>query len=86
MYVVKCKYCNLKYVGHKRRSIKSRFKEHIAHFLYRIIRKSSVVEYGLKNNYRRDIMDYLKLISKNVCNKQIDRTLVSLLIFKCKKK
>lgn len=45
IYEITCKDCNQKYVGQTRRSISTRYKEHIAHFRYNRPEKSSVARH-----------------------------------------
>ncbi|KAJ8976203.1 hypothetical protein NQ317_008281 [Molorchus minor] len=83
IYEISCKDCNLKYVGQTRRSILTRFKEHMAHLKYGRTDKSSVAQHAFDNNHRIDINN-LKLIRNVTNNRQLD-AFESLEIVKCKK-
>ncbi|KAJ8980916.1 hypothetical protein NQ317_011557 [Molorchus minor] len=82
IYEMSCKDCNLKYVGQTRRSILTRFKEHMAHLKYGRTDKSSVAQHAFDNNHRIDINN-LKLIRNVTNNRQLD-AFESLEIVKCK--
>lgn len=45
IYEINCKNCNQKYVGQTKRSISTRYKEHIAHFRFNRPEKSSVARH-----------------------------------------
>ncbi|KAJ8961586.1 hypothetical protein NQ317_013064 [Molorchus minor] len=82
IYEISCKDCTLKYVGQTRRSILTRFKEHMAHLKYGRTDKSSVAQHAFDNNHRIDINN-LKLIRNVTNNRQLD-AFESLEIVKCK--
>ncbi|KAJ8981827.1 hypothetical protein NQ317_003871 [Molorchus minor] len=82
IYEISCKDCNLKYVGQTRRSILTRFKEHMAHLKYGRIDKSSVAQHAFDNNHRIDINN-LSLVKNVTNNRQLDG-FESLEIVKCK--
>ncbi|KAJ8941327.1 hypothetical protein NQ318_004771, partial [Aromia moschata] len=61
IYEISCKDCDQKYIGHTKRSILTRFKEHMAHLKYGRTEKSCVAQHAFDNNHRIDINN-LKLI------------------------
>ncbi|KAJ8963343.1 hypothetical protein NQ318_018815 [Aromia moschata] len=61
IYEISCKDCDQKYIGQTKRSILTRFKEHMAHLKYGRTEKSCVVQHAFDNNHRIDINN-LKLI------------------------
>ncbi|KAJ8941391.1 hypothetical protein NQ318_011828 [Aromia moschata] len=71
IYEISCKNCDQKYIGHTKRSILTRFKEHMAHLKYGRTEKSYVAQYAFDNNHRI-VINNLKLI-RNVTNiRQLD--------------
>ncbi|KAJ8946347.1 hypothetical protein NQ318_004237 [Aromia moschata] len=81
IYEISCKDCDQKYIGQTKRSILTRFKEHMAHLKYGRTEKSCVAQHAFDNNHRIDINN-LKLI-RNVTNSgQLD-AFESLEIIKC---
>ena len=71
IYEISCKDCNQKYVGQTRRSIQTRFKEHMAHLKYGRTEKSSVAQHAFDNNHRID-KNNLRLIRNVRNNRQLD--------------
>ncbi|KAJ8951751.1 hypothetical protein NQ318_012602, partial [Aromia moschata] len=61
IYEISCKDCDQKYIGQTKRSILTRFKEHMAHLKYGRTEKSCVAQHASDNNHRIDINN-LKLI------------------------
>lgn len=62
IYSIGCDNCDEEYIGQTRRSIKSRFKEHIRHIDKNETDKSSVAKHMAENMHTTSI-DNLKLIS-----------------------
>lgn len=82
IYEISCKDCDKKYVGQTRRSIQTRFKEHMAHLKYGRTEKSSVAQHAFDNNHRIDISN-LRLIRNITNSRQLD-AFESLEINKCR--
>ncbi|KAJ8955643.1 hypothetical protein NQ318_001474, partial [Aromia moschata] len=55
IYEISCKDCDQKYIGQTKRSILTRFKEHMAHLKYGRTEKSCVAQRAFDNNHRIDI-------------------------------
>ncbi|KAJ8946277.1 hypothetical protein NQ318_023128 [Aromia moschata] len=55
IYEISCKDCDQKYIGQTKRSILTRFKEHMAHLKYGRTEKSCVAQHAFDNNHRIDI-------------------------------
>ncbi|KAJ8947663.1 hypothetical protein NQ318_009547 [Aromia moschata] len=81
IYEISCKDCDQKYIGQTKRSILTRFKEHMAHLKYGRTEKSCVAQHAFDNNHRIDINN-LKLI-RNVTNSRLLDAFESLEIIKC---
>ncbi|KAJ8960403.1 hypothetical protein NQ318_013683, partial [Aromia moschata] len=75
------KNCDQKYIGQTKRSILTRFKEHMAHLKYGSTEKSCVAQHAFDNNHRIDINN-LKLIRNVTNSRQLD-AFESLEIIKC---
>ncbi|KAJ8944976.1 hypothetical protein NQ318_018440, partial [Aromia moschata] len=73
--------CDQKYIGQTKRSILTRFKEHMAHLKYGRTEKSCVAQHAFDNNHRIDI-NILKLIRNETNSRQLD-AFESLEIIKC---
>ncbi|KAJ8936242.1 hypothetical protein NQ318_006168 [Aromia moschata] len=54
IYEISCKDCDQKYIGQTKRSILTRFKEHMAHLKYGRTEKSCVAQHDFDNNHRID--------------------------------
>ena len=54
IYEISCKNCNQKYIGQTRRSISTRFKEHMANLKHNRIEKSSVAQHIFENDHNID--------------------------------
>ncbi|KAJ8942119.1 hypothetical protein NQ318_000714 [Aromia moschata] len=76
-----CKGCDPEYIGQTKRSICTRFKEHMAHLKYGRTEKSCVAQHAFDNNHRIDTNN-LKLI-RNVRNSRQLDAFESLEIIKC---
>lgn len=63
IYEISCKDCYEKYVGQTRRSLETRFKDHMGRLKYRRIDISSVAQYALENTHR------INKVNKNVSNR-----------------
>ncbi|KAJ8941785.1 hypothetical protein NQ318_006821 [Aromia moschata] len=59
IYEISCKDCDQKYIGQTKRSILTRFKEHMAHLKYGRTEKSCVAQHAFYNNHRH--IDYVLL-------------------------
>ncbi|KAJ8952665.1 hypothetical protein NQ318_020980 [Aromia moschata] len=81
IYEISCKDCDQKYIGQTKRSILTRFKEHMAHLKYGRTEKSCVAQHAFDNNHRIDINN-LKLIRNVTNSRQLD-AFESLEIIKC---
>ncbi|KAJ8956538.1 hypothetical protein NQ318_019261, partial [Aromia moschata] len=81
IYEISCKDCDQKYIGQTKRSILTRFKEHMAHLKYGRTQKSCVAQHAFDNNHRIDINN-LKLIRNVTNSRQLD-AFESLEIIKC---
>ncbi|KAJ8939515.1 hypothetical protein NQ318_022233 [Aromia moschata] len=81
IYEISCKYCDQKYIGQTKRSILTRFKEHMAHLKYGRTEKSCVAQHAFDNNHRIDINN-LQLIRNVTNSRQLD-AFESLEIIKC---
>ncbi|KAJ8943152.1 hypothetical protein NQ318_022893, partial [Aromia moschata] len=81
IYEISCKDCNQKYIGQTKRSILTRFKEHMAHLKYGRTEKSCVAQHAFDNKHRIDINN-LKLIRNVTNSRQLD-AFKSLEIIKC---
>ena len=82
IYEISCKDCNQKYVGQTRRSILTRFKEHLAQIRYGRPDKSCVAEHIVDNEHCIDLNN-LKLIKQVSNYRQLD-AYESIRINKCK--
>jgi hypothetical protein len=51
IYQVSCTSCDLSYIGQTRRNIKTRFKEHMAHFKYNRPEKSSIAQHMIETGH-----------------------------------
>ncbi|KAJ8947424.1 hypothetical protein NQ318_009630 [Aromia moschata] len=80
IYEIRCKPCDQKYIGQTKRSILTRFKEHMAHLKYGRTEKSCVTQHAFENNHRIDINN-LKL-TRNVTNSRQPDDFESLEIIK----
>ncbi|KAJ8962600.1 hypothetical protein NQ318_000993, partial [Aromia moschata] len=83
IYEISCKDCDQKYIGQTKRSILTRFKEHMAHLKYGRTEKSCVAQHAFDNNHMIDINN-LKLIRNVTNSRQLD-AFESLEIIKCNK-
>lgn len=83
IYEISCIDCDQKYVGQTKRSILTRFKEHMAHLKYGRTEKSAVAQHAFENDHRIN-MNNLKLIRNVTDPRQLD-AFESLEISKCKK-
>ncbi|KAJ8955988.1 hypothetical protein NQ318_006259 [Aromia moschata] len=81
IYEISCKDCDQKYIGQTKRSILTRFKEHMAHLKYGRTEKYCVAQHAFDNNHRIDINN-LKLIRNVTNSRQLD-AFESLEIIKC---
>ncbi|KAJ8945974.1 hypothetical protein NQ318_017090 [Aromia moschata] len=81
IYEISCKDCDQKYIGQTKRSILTRFKDHMAHLKYGRTEKSCVAQHAFDNNHRIDINN-LKLIRNVTNSRQLD-DFESLEIIKC---
>ncbi|KAJ8941629.1 hypothetical protein NQ318_000335, partial [Aromia moschata] len=81
IYEISCKDCDQKYIGQTKRSILTRFKEHMAHLKYGRTEKSCVAQHAFDNNHRIYINN-LKLIRYVTNSRQLD-AFESLEIIKC---
>ncbi|KAJ8938030.1 hypothetical protein NQ318_003334 [Aromia moschata] len=81
IYEISCKDCDQKYFGQTKRSILTRFKEHMAHLKYGRTERSCVAQHAFDNNHRIDINN-LKLIRNVTNSRQLD-VFESLEIIKC---
>ncbi|KAJ8951643.1 hypothetical protein NQ318_012314, partial [Aromia moschata] len=81
IYEISCKDCDQKYIGQTKRSILTRFNEHMAHLKYGRTEKSCVAQHAFENNHRIDINN-LKLIRNVTNSRQLD-AFESLEIIKC---
>ncbi|KAJ8946229.1 hypothetical protein NQ318_013040 [Aromia moschata] len=81
IYEISCKDCDQTYIGQTKRSILTRFKEHMAHLKYGRTEKSCVAQHAFDNNHMIDINN-LKLIRNVTNSRQLD-AFESLEIIKC---
>ena len=63
IYTINCKTCKKEYVGQTKRTIKTRFKEHMAHFKYNRVEKSRVAQHIYETGHKITIED-LKIRKK----------------------
>ena len=66
IYKISCNDCEKTYVGQTKRSLLTRFKEHIAHFKYNRVEKSSVALHMSSEKHLIDIRN-LELVTP-ICN------------------
>jgi hypothetical protein len=71
IYEINCGECDKKYIGQTRRSILTRFKEHIAHARYLRPEKSSVAQHILDSDHHIN-KDNLKLVKAVSSNRELD--------------
>ena len=71
IYEIGCNDCDKKYIGQTRRSVKTRFKEHVAHIRYGRSDKSSVADHVLGTGHYIGI-DNVKLIKAVNSNRKLD--------------
>ena len=64
IYRIDCKDCNKTYIGQTKRSIETRFKEHLAHLKYGRTEKSAVAEHALDNSHTVGSVKLLKSVHK----------------------
>lgn len=72
IYEISCGDCNAKYIGQSKRSITTRFKEHMRHIKYNQPSKSSVAEHVLSNDHFNISNTNLKLIRQVTNDKALD--------------
>ncbi|KAJ8954527.1 hypothetical protein NQ318_000760, partial [Aromia moschata] len=71
IYEISCNDYDQKYIGQTKRSILTRFKEHMAHLKYGRTEKSCVAQHAFDNNHRIDINN-LKSIRNVTNSRQLD--------------
>ena len=71
IYEISCGNCEKKYVGQTRRSIKTRYKEHIAHFRLNRPEKSSVAQHIFDTGHSMG-PNSLRLAKSVSCNRELD--------------
>lgn len=63
IYKIDCQDCSRIYIGQTKRSIETRFKEHLAHLKYGRTEKSAVAEHAVDNDHRVGSAKLLKSVN-----------------------
>ena len=72
IYQISCDDCNEIYIGQTKRTIKTRFKEHISHIKYNRPTKSAVASHTLKNGHLNISIENLSLLKASNDQYQLD--------------